>query len=273
MLDEYKEDFGTGIDDLQFDTPQNNYPETQSSTQAMSRDQYYMPPAQELRYEMPLRQPTTIPAFQGAGPVGDPTQYEQPQYAGYNQGQSIGEILRSKEPRLGCLRTLFLGGISLTIIALSFWGSFILGQKIFMPPVKEQFLKSKQQQIPDFLNPSTRKLAPVTIPQELIAPKTTEKIFVKSTGLKPKTTATQYKPSQKYTTPARRVYRVIAGSFGNKQNARLTMQQLKDDGFDTFIKEDGGKYQVQVGAFSNKNSAQRLLERALSYGYEASIVN
>lgn len=272
MLDEYKEDFGTGIDDLEFDTPQN-YQQDQNYAQPEARsDQYAMPPPQQVVYQEPLRNPYQVPAFQGAGAgvAADPVHYDQPQYLAKPESPSIGDILRAKEPRLGCLRTMILGGISIAIIALSFWGSFILGQKIFMPPVKERFLQTKKEQIPSFLNPDTRQAVPLT--PELIVPKVPEKIFVKSTGLKPKKVAP--KPAANKYTPARKsIYRVIAGTFSSKQNAKLALSQLKQDGFSAFIKSSGSKYQVQVGAFSRKNSAQRLLERALSYGYEASIIN
>ncbi|MBU0580846.1 MAG: SPOR domain-containing protein, partial [Candidatus Margulisbacteria bacterium] len=254
MLDEYKEDFGTGIDDLEFDNVPENYPQPNSYTsqkpQPQAQQDYYAPPLppQRENYYAPSR--PRIPAFQNVAPAVDPVHYEQPRYVGYSdaQGPSIGEILRSKEPRLGCLRTLILGGISLIIIAFSFWGSFMLGQKIFMPPLKEQFMQSKKDQIPDFLNPSTRKTVPFNLPPEEIIPQKSEKIYVKSTGLKPTTTT----PVKKYVPKI--IFRVIAGTFNSKQNAQLTLQQLKDDGFETLIKQTGGKYQIQIGAFSNKNS-------------------
>ena len=274
MLDEYKEDFGTGIDDLQFDTPQEDYPEPTRQAVQPRGNMRQMPVTPEVPLEQypPSRPHYGMPAYQGVPQVQDPVNYEQPRYSGYNNNQSIGEILRSKEPRLGCLRTLVLGGISLAVIGLSFWGSFLLGQKIFMPPVKEQFMKQKVADIPDFLNPETRKIVPLPI-GEALKPAEPEKIYVRSTGLKKNPSLSPLPVKKTSGTAAGTIYRVIAGTFVNKENALLTMQQLKQDGFPAFVRQTGGKYQIQVGAFANRNSAQRLLERTLSFGYEASISN
>jgi hypothetical protein len=294
VLDEYKEDFSSGIDDLQFDNPEDSYgyspqnetapvPPTEYATKrpqpapvsTQAQQHYTLSPLPPSHPSAPYGQSNTPyyppPAYQ---PPQDPLYYNQPLQTVYENKPSISEVLKSREPRLGCLRVLVLSGISLAVIGVTFWGSFIFGQKIFAPPVKETFLKNAATTIPDFLNPSTRKTVPMVIPPEVSTPKTPEKIYVRSAGLPKKPAAvTQRAPAPRAVAPVRSVYRVIAGSFSNKQNAQLALQQLKEDGFDALLTSKSGGYQVQIGAFSSKSTAQRLLERALSFGYEAFIAN
>lgn len=294
MLDEYKEDFGSGIDDLQFDTPEDTY----GYQQEPATEQSHIPPVPSPHVQGPVKRPSQPLPHQVQQEKYIPQQEYQPvpalsrSYAVPLQQQvdpvlydrvappaadvpGIGDILKSREPKLGCLRVLVLSLVSLVVIGVTFWGSFLLGQKIFTPPVKENFLKRTAEQVPDFLNPATRKPVSLPLPSNPVTTSEPEKIFVRSTGLKPHrpaVTAGTYQPARTAQVN-KTIYRVIAGSFTSKQNAQLAMQQLKEDGFDAFIAAKGTSYQVQIGAFSSKITAQRLLERALSFGYEAFLAN
>ena len=62
------------------------------------------------------------------------------------------------------------------------------------------------------------------------------------------------------------VYRVIAGSFANVNNANSELQKIKAKGFDGYVwsltpNENKVSYKVQVGAFKTSESAQRLVNQ------------
>jgi hypothetical protein len=62
------------------------------------------------------------------------------------------------------------------------------------------------------------------------------------------------------------VYRVIAGSFSNINNAQAELNEIKSKGFDGYIwsltsSDNKVSYKVQVGAFKTQESAQRLVNQ------------
>ena len=65
--------------------------------------------------------------------------------------------------------------------------------------------------------------------------------------------------------PAKKVvYRVIAGSFSNINNAEAELSKIKSKGFDGYVwsltsRDNQVSYKVQVGAFKKQESAQRLV--------------
>jgi cell division protein FtsN len=70
--------------------------------------------------------------------------------------------------------------------------------------------------------------------------------------------------------PADGLYRVIAGSFNNRENAEQRVQSLSREGIAGFIvpTDISGVtyYRVQTGAFSEQENAQKLVERLRSIG-------
>ena len=62
------------------------------------------------------------------------------------------------------------------------------------------------------------------------------------------------------------IYRVIAGSFSNYNNAKIQLQKVKSLGFDGYIwsltsTENNVSFKVQVGAFKTRAAAQRLIDQ------------
>lgn len=72
------------------------------------------------------------------------------------------------------------------------------------------------------------------------------------------------------------LYRVYAGTFGEKQNAEELKSMLSSQGIDSFIwqkKQNGNlSYIVQVGSFKKKASAEKHAATINTKGFEANIV-
>lgn len=64
-------------------------------------------------------------------------------------------------------------------------------------------------------------------------------------------------------TPNGTVFRVQAGAFESLENAEELARQLEDQGFQSYVYEEGGLFKVQAGAFSEYENA-RLLATALN---------
>lgn len=66
-------------------------------------------------------------------------------------------------------------------------------------------------------------------------------------------------------------YIVQVGAFLNKQNAEILLAEVKEQGFDGFIKQEYNMHVVQCGVFSDKENAERLKDRLIKAGFEAII--
>ena len=64
-------------------------------------------------------------------------------------------------------------------------------------------------------------------------------------------------------------YKVQAGSYSNKANAKKQVTALKSKGYDAIVKEEAGQYKVQCGAFSNKKNADMLARQIKGAGFDA----
>ncbi|WP_377887939.1 N-acetylmuramoyl-L-alanine amidase [Alkalihalobacillus sp. R86527] len=76
--------------------------------------------------------------------------------------------------------------------------------------------------------------------------------------------------------PSLALYKVIAGSFNDKENAEVRAKLLADKGFDSFITTIVIKgttyYRVQVGAFSEKSNAEELVAKLKASGFDSFII-
>ena len=66
-------------------------------------------------------------------------------------------------------------------------------------------------------------------------------------------------------------YRVQTGAFKKKQNAIDLENELKKDGFQTYLIQSDGYYKVQVGAFEVKRNAENLAKQLKGKGYSTYI--
>ncbi len=318
MLDEYAEDFGTNLSG-QFSDAQRS--QLKGSPLPYQNFQNYAAPESNssLPNQQAYQQPPYVPA-PGYPPVyqpypGYPPQYVAPQSAPVapqpaarnnrldtifpEESKELNELLRSEE-RAGCLRNIVFALVALAIIAVSFWGSFLLGKKFFMPAD----LVSHKNELPSFLFKQTksklhttldsaRKLTQQTddlfravdiskeLPANAVPPEIKNKpAFINGEALHEG--ATVYVPPVR-TTPAKPVvstvkktmpstYKEIAGSYETKQMADDAALNLRNDGFPNFIFVENGKYRIQIGAFKSKDRASQYVEQAKEYGYNPVIV-
>lgn len=64
-------------------------------------------------------------------------------------------------------------------------------------------------------------------------------------------------------------YKVQAGSYSNKANAKKQVSALKSKGYEAIIKEEAEQFKVQCGAFSNKKNADMLARQIKGAGFDA----
>lgn len=334
MLDEYAEDFGTNLSGQFSDEQrsqlkgstlpyQNNFAVPDNNTQAQPQYVPNVPPVQpQQNYVPPLnyqQQPVYQPGYQPPYPgypqyppqyASAPQQFQAPQStpqpgARHNrldnifpeESKELNELLRNEE-RAGCLRNVLFVVIALGIIAASFWGSFLIGKKFFMPDNNYSLAKDE---LPSFLIKKTknklkdtidnaRKLTqqtddlfrPVDSPRDLPANAVPPEIknkpaFINGEPLNVESAA--YPPPLRTTPPVKKsvpvvkkatgpaVYKVIAGVYETKQMAADAALNLRNDGFPNFVFAEGGKYKIQIGAFKSKERALQYIEQAKEYGY------
>lgn len=323
MLDEYAEDFGTNLSgqfsDVQrsqikgsplpyqnppnYAVPENNPTVANTNAQIYQQIPYMPPPNYPPAHQTYPGYPQYPPQYAAAQPVP-----AAPQVAARNnrldtifpeESKELNELLRSEE-RAGCLRNIIFAIVALAIIAASFWGSFLLGKRFFMPAD----LVSHKKELPSFLFKQTksklhttldsaRKLTQQTddlfravdiskeLPANAVPPEIKNKpAFINGEALN--TEPTVYVPPVK-TVTARPIvqtakktlpstYKVIAGSYETKQMADDVALNLRNDGFPNFIFVENGKYRIQIGAFKSKDRALQYIEQAKEYGYNPVIV-
>ncbi|MBU9713299.1 N-acetylmuramoyl-L-alanine amidase [Evansella tamaricis] len=74
------------------------------------------------------------------------------------------------------------------------------------------------------------------------------------------------------------LYKVIAGSFKKKSNAKKRANQLQNDGYDTYVvkvnlnNEREPFHRVQIGAFKKKDNAVRLRDKVRKYGIKDAFI-
>ena len=62
-------------------------------------------------------------------------------------------------------------------------------------------------------------------------------------------------------------YRVQVGSFGSRDEAQKTANELADLGYSIVVVEEGGSYHVQLGSYPNQERALSLAEEVTQKGY------
>jgi hypothetical protein len=302
VLDEYSEEFMSDAD-ISAARQQNYYPNPQAyqgigETYYQQQPVYQAPPPPP---PPPPRQPQyQQPARAYAQPVMQPPIYQEyaasPQQEGRSrinhifneESKELNELLRAEESG-GCLKNIVFVLLAIGVIVVSFWGSFTLGSKLFLPNKQTQKQKDiipgfslsgvkstlkdtftsgaqvvkpqeefKRYVIPD--QPTT----PI-IPPEIRAQEPVRKTVVQPTAVVPKVT------SYTGTGSTSSLYRVIAGAYNTKQEAQDSMRLIQADGFPVFMYHADGKYRLQIGDFKNKAGATETMKKAAEYGYNAFI--
>jgi len=312
LLDEYAEDFGTNI--------ASNFSEEQKRQIKGSPLPYqndYNPYSQQPISPPPPPPPPNVNPYQNY--PGYPPNYAQQQYTPPvppvqparsrldnifpEESKELNELLRA-EDRAGCLKNILFSLLAIGIIAASFWGSFLIGKKFFMPAdysgrkneLPSFLLKQTKNKLKDTLD-NAKKITqqtddlfkvvdkPQELPGNILPPEVRNKPVVIGNEVQlsepkpfpgeektyvPPVKTTTYKPPVKSTVAAgTAIYRVIAGTYDTKQIAEDAAVNLRNDGFPNFIYFGDGKYRVQIGAFKSKERATQYMQKAREYGYNS----
>lgn len=194
----------------------------------------------------------------------------------FNNG--VGDALKQKEEySFSWKKTAIVLSISIVVILLVTFGVLEIGKNalnmnqdsdVTIESISDEAIKESNAANWDVLPEDNQNnmvdLAPVKnvainnpmVPIQkplVIAPVETKKVIT------PVITKTQA-PTKKV------VYRVIAGSFSNINNAQAELNNIKSKGFDGYVwsltsRDNKVSYKVQVGAFKTKESAQRLVNQ------------
>jgi len=194
----------------------------------------------------------------------------------FNNG--VGDALKQKEEySFSWKKTAIVLSISIVVILLVTFGVLEIGKNalnmnqdsdVTIESISDEAIKESNAANWDVLPEDNQNnmvdLAPVKnvainnpmVPIQkplVIAPVETKKVIT------PVITKTQA-PTKKV------VYRVIAGSLSNINNAQAELNNIKSKGFDGYVwsltsRDNKVSYKVQVGAFKTKESAQRLVNQ------------
>lgn len=313
MLDEYAEDFGTGLSN-EFSEAQRRQikgsPLPYQNNYIPSDQNIAVPPPQPSVQNYPPPQYNAYPVYpQQPAPQYIPPQPQNSASQPKNrldtifpeESKELNELLRAEE-RAGCLKNIFFVFLALGIIAVSFWGSFLVGKKFFLPSTYHM----QKEELPAFLMKQTKnKLkntlenakkitqqsedlfkvveAPREVPANVVPPEVKNKPYIIGAEEKltePKTfpaaepkpyvapiKTTVRPPVKKAASSGLALYRVIAGSYDTKQMAEDAAVNLRNDGFPNFIYFGDGKYRIQIGAFKSRERATEYMQKAREYGY------
>ncbi len=340
MLDEYAEDFGINFSDKIPEDQQRQIkgnPAAYEDVYRQPAESYRPAPARSAPVSTQWQQPYAEPAAelnqenyqrqylpQNEPPVyRQPESYQRPQTPGYNfnnqpaasmrskldgvfkeESKELKELLRAEQGD-GCLKKVFFTMLSIAIVVASFWASFMVGKKIFLPESHQEkvelpaFLKQRTEAgfretinavkkvtgTDDLFKPVAQPIKQVkAVPPEVAdlyaqrgyTPESKPAASVSSrvpvidvNAVKPQPAVVAAPPVAKRL-PA--LYRVIAGVYPTQAQAADAAANLKADGFENFIYSADGQYRIQIGAFKNKESATKYMDKAKEYGYNAVLV-
>ena len=184
--------------------------------------------------------------------------------AGYDEGEiGVGKGIKEKKRNrrdFGWLKNLFIFVLIVGIVVASFWISYMIGKRMFVPikplPAREvpspaitpeEVLVEKavpaKEAIPE--KPKVNKVKPVVIPEA--------------------------KPEVK--AGVGHYYKVEAGVFVDKTDALSLSKKLGTSGFPTYVKKlPDGNWRVQAGALDTKSQAKTLQSELKAKGFDSKII-
>lgn len=137
----------------------------------------------------------------------------------------------------------------LLVVVASFWVSFQLGKRILVPVIKlpEGRIEAAVPEPPSAIQAL----------QEPVAEKLEEPAVV------PEVKKVKRPAVVKVAEAVRHYFKVQAGLYVDRGSARTLADQVKENGFDVFVRKVSEGWRVQVGAFRTKAEAENL-QKALS---------
>jgi len=152
----------------------------------------------------------------------------------------------------GLIKNIFLFIILALIIVGSFYLSFQVGKRIIGSISKEP-VKQIEIEIPEPPE-SLQVLIKKEAEENKVGPTTVKKVY------------------KTYSSGSHNYYKVQAGMFQNKGNARSLAQKLQEAGFSTYIKKTSKGYRVQVGAYTAKSLANKQMSAVKNKGFSAIVI-
>ncbi len=165
---------------------------------------------------------------------------------------NLEENHEHKPSAVGLIKNLLLFIVLALIIAASFYLSFQVGKRI-MGPVSKEPLKKIEIEIPEPPE-SLQVLIKEEAKEVKVVPATVKKVY------------------KSYSSESHSYYKVQAGMFANKGNARSLAQKLQEAGLATFIKKTSKGYRVQVGAYASKALANKQMNAVKNKGFSAIVI-
>lgn len=71
--------------------------------------------------------------------------------------------------------------------------------------------------------------------------------------------------------PSDAIYRIQAGAYTSKANAKNMCAKISAAGYDAFVKQEDGMYKIQAGAYSSRENAEKQVADLKGSGFEAII--
>lgn len=171
---------------------------------------------------------------------------------------------------MSLVRSLSAFLILLAVVVASFWVSFQLGKRLFVPhrgperkieveipappPALQELQKEMSKEAQALLPAPTREVH--AVPKRTVCKK----------AAKP-TKACQPKVAQ-----GTHYFKVQAGVFKNKASAQALAERIEAAGFSTYVKKVASGWRTQVGAFRIKKQAQALQKKLAGKGFKSIVI-
>ncbi|MCX5726539.1 MAG: SPOR domain-containing protein [Candidatus Saganbacteria bacterium] len=176
--------------------------------------------------------------------------------AQYEEGEiGVGKEIKEKRKNragFGWLKNLFIFILIVGIVVASFWISYLIGKKMFVP-IKPL--------------PSREMPKPAITPEEVLGGKPLQ--VKEAPAEKPK--AEEVKPVVQ--AGAVRYYKIQAGLFDEQADALSLANKIKNSGFPTYVRKlPDGTWRVQAGAVNTKSQAKTVQNELKGKGFNSTII-
>ena len=178
----------------------------------------------------------------------------------------MDEAPKRKNGFLSFVKNVILFILLIGVISASFWVSFLLGKRILVP------VKKIPERRIDIVIPEP--------PSSIAALQDLEEVMeaeLEKAG-PPRKTVAAAEPevvAEPKVTKSRGVvpyYKVVVGLYADKERATALVQDLKTNGFGSYLKKMNAGWRVQVGAFKSKIYAQNLQRSLRVKGFDSEII-
>jgi hypothetical protein len=214
----------------------------------------------------------------------------------FDEEQSVNTILNNQhDNNFGLIKNLLVILLIIAVGIAVFWGSFLLGKKVFSSSLSDSTAPQKDlildEELADFAIPDDKiiyeiekieeqkevieqieKKQPKPEAKNIIVKKIEVPVVKKEEDQK-EIISKPTKPIKKIVKTKKTLFKVIAGSYSNLDNAQSLKKKLSGKGFGVYIAtiEINKKtmYRVQIGAFDKMSQAKMMIKKVRATGYDA----